>query len=432
MNLAERVAVDGFFRLPPDSTFPTIPGVWNPHPFTVFHYHQDPEHGAEHGAEVARPTNRLSVKGVAATTKAGYHADGGGLYLLVGPTGNRSWVMRYQRQGKRREMGLGAVGAVSLAQARDRAAEARTLLAHGHDPLEARNASRAPGMTFGDCADAYILAHQGAWKNDEQANQWTQSLKDYGPPRDMRVAEVDTEAVVGCLTPIWGSKTETASRTRARIERVLDWARVSGYRNGDNPARWRGHLDKLLPKPSKVTKVQHHRAMPYADAPAFMARLKEREARSRLALRFTILTAARTEETVGSSWGEFDLDAGLWNVPAERMKGGRPHVVPLPAAAVTLLRGLDRKEPPFALSENTMLYLVQKPTPKGYGLPFTVHGFRSTFRDWAADTTDFPGEVVEMALAHTVRNKVEAAYRRGKLLDKRRQLMEAWSAYLGA
>ena len=369
---------------------------------------------------------------MAALTKAGYHADGGGLYLLIGPTGNKSWVMRYQHQQRRREMGLGALGAVSLAQARQRAAEARTLLAHGRDPLDVRDAGSAPGKTFGECADAYIEAHRGAWKNDEQAAQWEQSLRAYGPARDLRVADVDTDVVIACLSPIWASKTETASRTRARIERVLDWARVSGLRTGDNPARWRGHLDKLLPKPSKVSKVRHHRAMPYADAPAFMARLKARDARSRLALRFTILTAARTEEVVGSSWGEFDLEAGLWSVPGERMKGGRPHVVPLPAAAVQLLQGLARDAPPFALSENTMLYLVQKPAPSGFGLPYTVHGFRSTFRDWAADTTDFPGDVVEMALAHTVRNKVEAAYRRGQLLEKRRQLMEAWAAYLGA
>lgn len=378
-----------------------------------------------------RGEKRLTARQVQ-TLPEGYHADGAGLYLQVTGTGARSWIYRYQLRGRRREMGLGSAGAVSLAQARDRAAEARTLVAHGHDPLEVRDAARAPGTTFGDCADAYIEAHKGAWKNDEQAKQWTQSLADYGPPRDLPVGSVDTDAVLACLSPIWASKTETASRTRARIERVLDWARVKGYRSGENPARWRGHLDKLLPKPSKVSKVRHHRAMPYADAPAFMARLKAREARSRTALRFTILTAARTEEVVGSSWGEFDLEAGLWSVPGERMKGGRPHVVPLPAAAVALLRGLDRKAPPFALSENAMLLLVQKAPPSGFGLPYTVHGFRSTFRDWAADTTDFDGDVVEMALAHTVRNKVEAAYRRGQLLDKRRQLMEAWAAFLGA
>lgn len=378
-----------------------------------------------------RGEKRLTARQVQ-TLPEGYHADGGGLYLQVTRTGARSWIFRYQRDKRRREMGLGSLSAVSLAQARDRAAEARTLLAHGHDPLQARDAGKAPGKTFGECADAYIEAHKGAWKTDAQANQWEQSLREYGPARELRVADVDTDVVIACLSPIWASKTETASRTRARIERVLDWARVSGLRTGDNPARWRGHLDKLLPKPSKVSKVRHHRAMPYADAPAFMARLKAREARSRLALRFTILTAARTEEVVGSSWGEFDLEAGLWSVPGERMKGGRPHVVPLPTAAVQLLQGLARDAPPFTLSENTMLYLVQKPAPSGFGLPYTVHGFRSTFRDWAADTTDFPGDVVEMALAHTVRNKVEAAYRRGQLLEKRRQLMESWAAYLGA
>lgn len=378
-----------------------------------------------------RGEKRLTARQVA-TLPEGYHADGGGLYLQVTRTGARSWIFRYQLDKRRREMGLGATTAVSLAQARERAQEARTLLAHGTDPLEARDAARAPGMTFGECSAAYITAHKGAWKNDEQAGQWEQSLKDYGPNPELRVAEVDTAAVIACLSPIWATKTETASRTRGRIERVLDWARVSGYRTGENPARWRGHLDKLLPKPSKVTKVRHHRAMPYADAPAFMKRLVEREARSRTALRFTILTAARTAEVVGSNWGEFDLDAGLWTVPAERMKGGKLHVVPLPAVAVELLRGLSKDAAPFALSENTMLFLVQKPAPSGYGLPYTVHGFRSTFRDWAAEMTDFPSDVVEKALAHTVKNKVEAAYRRGHLLEKRRQLMEAWAAYLGA
>lgn len=207
---------------------------------------------------------------------------------------------------------------------------------------------------------------------------------------------------------------------------------MAGTVSGENPARWRGHLDKLLPRPSKVARVVHHRAMPYADVPAFMARLAERDAASRRALRFTILTAARTGEVTGAGWDEFDLEAGLWVIPAERMKAGREHVVPLPSAAVAILRSLPRDRPPFRLSENAMLYLVQKPPPKGYGLPYTVHGFRSSFRDWAAETTAHPAEVVEMALAHTIPNKVEAAYRRGNLLAKRRELMEDWAAYLRA
>jgi len=212
---------------------------------------------------------------------------------------------------------------------------------------------------------------------------------------------------------------------RGRIERILDWARVSGYRSGENPARWRGHLDKLLPRPSKVKRAQHHAAMPYADLPAFIPDLLARRALAAKAMHFTLLTAARTGEVTGMPWGELDLDAGLWTIPAERMKGGAEHVVPLVPAVIALLKGLPRNKPPFALSENAMLYLLQKRMEK----PFTVHGFRSSFRDWAAEKTDFPAEVVEMALAHTIRNKVEAAYRRGALLEKRRKLMEAWAAY---
>jgi len=247
----------------------------------------------------------------------------------------------------------------------------------------------------------------------------------------MPVEEVDTAAVMACLQPIWASKTETANRVRGRIERVLDWARVHGLRAGDNPARWRGHLDKLLPKPSKVGRRRHHEAMPYQDVPAFMSQLAERDGAARRALRFTILTAARTSEVTGADWPEFDLAAAVWTIPAGRMKGGREHQVPLSPAAMALLRGLPRDRPPFALSENAMLYLVQKDPPKGFGLPFTVHGFRSSFRDWAAETTDTPNEVVEMALAHAIRNKAEAAYRRGNLLERRRHLMEAWAEFVG-
>lgn len=379
-----------------------------------------------------RGEKRLTARQVLALGE-GYHADGGGLYLQVTGTGARSWIFRYQRDKRRREMGLGPVAAVSLAQARERAQEARTLLAHGTDPIAARDATSEAGMTFGEAADAYIESHRSGWKHAKQAAQWEQSLKDHGPDRSLPVAEVDTAAVLAALSKIWTTKTETASRLRGRIERILDWAKVSGHRQGENPARWRGHLDKLLPKPSKVSKVKHHAAMSFAAVPAFWKRLQEREAKSRTGLAFTILAAVRTEETVGAQWREFDLDAALWTIPPERMKAGREHVVPLPEAALAILRGLPTGKPedkPFAMSENTMLYLVQKPPPKGLGLPYTVHGFRSSFRDWAAETTDFPKDVVEMALAHVIKDKTEAAYRRGKLLEKRRQLMDAWAAYL--
>lgn len=377
-----------------------------------------------------RGEKRLTARQVA-TLAEGYHADGGGLYLQVTAAGARSWIFRYQLNKKRREMGLGSVNAVSLAQARDRAAEARTQVAHGQDPIEQRKVAKADVPSFGECADAYIEVHRAGWKGKAQADQWTQSLKDYGPDRELPVNQVDTDVVLSCLSPIWSTLTETASRVRSRIERVLDWAKVRGYRTGDNPARWRGHLDKLLPRPSKVKKPKHHAAMPYRNVPAFMVRLAERDSKRRIALQFTILTAARTDEVNSAQWDEFDLDAGLWTIPEGRMKGAREHVVALSAAAIALLTKLPRDKVPFGLSENTMLYLVQKPAPKGFGLPYTVHGFRSSFRDWAAETTDFAGEVVEMALAHAIRNKAEAAYRRGTLIEKRRELMEAWAAYCG-
>ena len=380
---------------------------------------------------MARPINRLSARAVQTLKEPGYHADGGGLYLLVGPTGAKSWVLRYQIRGRRREMGLGSAALVSLQEARASAMAQRKLLAHGLDPLEERASAAAVGRTFGECAEALIVSLAPGWKHEAQAEQWRQSLRDYGPAAETPIADVDTARVMACLQPIWTTKTETANRVRGRIERVLDWARVHGLRAGDNPARWRGHLDKLLPKPSKVGKRRHHEAMPYADVPAFMARLAERDGAARRALRFTILTAARTGEVTGAEWSEFDLAAAVWTIPAERMKGGREHQVPLTPAAMAILRTLPRDRPPFALSENAMLYLVQKAPPKGLGLPFTVHGFRSSFRDWAAETTEFPNELVEMALAHAIRNKTEAAYRRGNLLERRRRLMEEWAGYLG-
>lgn len=379
---------------------------------------------------MARPINRLSARSVQTASAKGYHADGGGLYLLIGPTGTKSWVLRYQRAGKRREMGLGSVTVVSLQEARAAALAQRKVLAAGDDPIAARRAAMAAGTTFGEAAAAFIASQKAGWKNDAQADQWEQSLRDYGPAPTMPVDKIDTPTVMACLTPIWTTKTETAARVRGRIERVLDWAKVHGHRTGDNPARWRGHLDKLLPKPSKVARARHHAAMPYADVPALMQRLAERDGRARLALRFVILTAARTEEATGAQWAEFDLARALWTIPAGRMKGGREHLVPLSRAAVTLLEPLSREAPPFALSENAMLYLLQRPAPKGLGMHFTVHGFRSSFRDWAAETQDTPNEIVEMALAHAIRNKAEAAYRRGSLIDKRRALMDAWASYL--
>jgi integrase len=398
-----------------------------PIPNLAVSFRYDPApNGGYSGGYVAKLTSRQVV-----TLGPGYHADGDGLYLQVTASGARSWILRYQLAGKRREMGLGSASLFGLADARQRAAQQRKLLADGIDPIGARRAAQSVvSRTWGEAVEDFIASHAPGWKNDSQADQWRQSLADYGPGKELPVAAVDTVLVVRLLRKIWTDKTETATRVRGRIERVWDAERVAGSVTGENPARWRGHLDKLLAKPSKVSKPAHFRAMPYAEVPAFMARLAEKEGRARTALRFTILTAARTAETTGALWKEFDLDAKLWTIPPERMKAGREHVVPLSDAALAILKGQPRNKPPFALSENAMLYLVQKPSPKGYGLPFTVHGFRSSFRDWGSEETDFPREVLEMALAHTIADKTEAAYRRGALLAKRRELMDAWAAYL--
>lgn len=376
---------------------------------------------------MARPINRLSARAVATAVKPGYYADGGGLYLQVSATCTRSWIFRYARNKKTRDMGLGPASIITLQEARHAAIEQRRVLASGKDPLSERRKNQVTikVKTWGECADAFIESEKAGWKNDSQADQWEQSLREYGPRREMPVADVDTDAVMDCLQPIWTTKTETATRVRGRIERVIDWARVKGYRTGENPARWRGHLDKLLPKASKVQRIKHFPAMPYADLPAFWKELKARDENSAQALMFTILTVARTSETTESAWPEFSGD--IWTVPAERMKAGVEHYVPLVPAAKKILDGRHRAAPPFAMSENTMLYFLQK--SMGYS-EFTVHGFRSSFRDWASETTHFPSEVVEMALAHTIKDKTEAAYRRGKLLAKRRELMDAWAAYL--
>lgn len=374
-----------------------------------------------------RPINRLSARAVTTANKPGYVADGGGLYLQISPGGTKAWVFRYERAGRRREMGLGSAQIISLQDARQLAIQQRAVLASGKDPLEERRAARSviSERTWGECADAYIESHRAGWKNETQAAQWEQSLREYGPDRHSPVSAIDTAAVMACLLPIWKTKTETATRVRGRIERVLDWARVSGFRAGENPARWRGHLDKLLPRASKVKKSKHFPAMPYQELPGFMASLLLRETLAAKALAFTILTAVRTNETTGAEWSEFSGD--LWTIPGDRMKAGADHVVPLPEAAIKILDSLPKDVAPFRLSENGMLYYLQRtmkhPT-------YTVHGFRSSFRDWASETTTFQSEVVEMALSHTIRDKTEAAYRRGSLLSKRRTLMDAWADFL--
>jgi integrase len=405
---------------------------------------------------MARPEKRLTARTVVTLgpgknargeTTAKLYADGGGLYLHVSKSGARSWIFRWKRDGRLRDMGLGPLNTISLAEARDKALACRKLKYDGADPIEERRAQRqavkletAKAMTFKDCATAYIAAHQAGWKNPKHAAQWPSTLETYvytimgGLP----VQSVDVGLVLKALEPIWNTKPETASRVRGRIESVLDWASARGYRQGENPARWRGHLENLLPKKSKVRRVEHHAALPYSEIAVFMAELRQQEGIAARALEFTIMTAGRTGEVLGATWDEIDSEGRLWTVPPDRMKAGREHRVPLSDAALAILRAMTEVRSgkhvfPGArdnrpLSQMAMLMLLRRMGRDR----LTTHGFRSTFADWGAEQTAFPSEVREMALAHTVGDKVEAAYRRGDLFEKRRQLAEAWARYCTA
>jgi integrase len=377
------------------------------------------------------------------------YADGGGLYLQVSHNG-ASWIYRYMIAGRAREMGLGPLALYGLSEARAKALDARKLRHEGIDPIEARRAARmqarldaAKAVTFSQCAEAYIKAHRAGWRNDKHAAQWEATLATYADPiiGALPVQSIDTSFVMKVIEPLWATRPETASRLRGRVEVVLDWAAARGYRTGENPARWRGHLDKLLPARSKVRKVEHHAALPYAELPGFLVALRDQEGVAARALELTILTAARTGETIGATWGEINWTDNLWTIPEMRMKGGKEHRVPLCDRALTILREMKPADdipnaaelfvfsggkPGRPLSNMAFLMLLRRMS-RG---DLTVHGFRSSFRDWAAERTSFPSEVAEMALAHVVGNKVEAAYRRGDLFDKRRRLMGAWAEFL--
>lgn len=388
--------------------------------------------------------NKLTAIGVAKLNEPGRHGDGGGLYLAIGPTGGKSWVFRFKVDGRERAMGLGPFPDVSLAEARAKAAECRRLRADGQDPLDRRNAEHEQrqlaqrGQTsFKECAEAFIELHEATWKNAKHRQQWRNSLSTYVYPRigSMSVARIDVPAVLSVLEPVWLMRPETASRLRGRIEAIMDWAKVKKMREGENPATWKGNLVHALPAKSKVKQVTHHAALAYRDLPEFLAKLTNGTKSSRLALQFLILTAARTGEVIGARWSEIDLSSGTWVIPGDRMKAGREHRVPLSdpakyvlAKARQICRGSDYVFPGSRiaqpLSDMAMLQLLRKLHPG-----VTAHGFRSSFRDWAAEETSFPNEVVEMALAHTIENKVEAAYRRGDLFAKRRELMTAWAKF---
>jgi len=376
--------------------------------------------------------------------KPGMYADGLGLYLKVRDGNSKSWIFRYRTGGKLRDMGLGPFHTVSLAEAREKAEVCRAMRLKGLDPLEERHREQqakvieaAEAITFKKCAESYIAAHKDGWKNGKHADQWTTTLEAYVYPtfKDKPVAAIDGDLVLRVLQPIWKEKTETASRIRGRIERILDWAKAMKYRTGDNPARWRGHLDHLLPKRSRVRAIVHHAALPIDETPDFIQILRQEETVVARAFEFCILNATRTNETMGMRWSEYDEKAQLWTVPAGRMKASRDHRIPLANRSQLILAEMQeirtsdfvfpggRQERP--LSSMAFLMLLRRLKRDD----ITAHGFRSTFRDWAAERTDFPNEVVEMALAHTISNKVEAAYRRGDLFDKRRQLAEAWAAF---
>ncbi len=396
---------------------------------------------------MTRATGRLTALRVERLREQpGMHADGGGLYLQV-KNGGASWVLRYTLNGKPRWMGLGPLALYGLAEARAKALDARRLRHEGIDPIGAKRQARqrmhldaAKAITFEDAAEAYIRAHRAGWRNAKHAAQWEMTLATYAGPviGPLPVQAIDTALVLKVLERIWTEKPETASRLRGRIEAVLDWAKVRGYREGENPARWRGHLDKLLPARARVRRVEHHAALPYAEIRELMAALRAQEGVAARALEFAILTAARTSETIGARWGEIDLDERVWTIPAERMKMGREHRAPLSPRAVGILTAMlklaaDEPAPdafvfPGGKAGKPLSNMAMEMMLRRMGRDdITVHGFRSTFRDWCAERTSYPREVAEMALAHAVGDRVEAAYRRGDLFEKRRRLLEAWA-----
>jgi len=391
-----------------------------------------------------------SARSVETVTEIGYHRCDRGLYLQVAGSGTKSWLFRYKSPvtGKQREMGLGSLNLVSLASARDIAVECRRQVLSGLDPLEERGRvkrvrllEQARSITFQGAAEQCIASKKPEWKNAKHAQQWANSLTTYAYPvfGTLSVSDLDTDLVLKAIEPIWISKAETASRVRQRIETVWDWARARKYVEGENPARLRGHLDKILAKTAKVKRVKHHAAVPYKQIATFITQLRDRKGSSALAMEFMILTAARTGEVRGARWQEIDLTTKVWTIPADRMKAGKEHRVPLCDRAMQILNSMTSNRNPVefvfpgwkagtGLSDGAMLALLRK---MDVG-PYTPHGFRSTFRDWAAEEAhQFSNETIELALAHTIKNKAEAAYRRGDQLERRRALMAAWSIYIG-
>jgi integrase len=396
---------------------------------------------------MAREIGRLTALKVEKAKEPGMYADGGGLYLRVTPQGTKNWVLRYMLDRTPHWMGLGPLQLYGLGEARARALDARRKRHEGIDPIEARRALRAKlrldaakAITFKQCAENYIASHEAGWRNAKHKYQWNATLASYAYPviGALPVQAVDTALVLKVIEAIWTAKNETASRVRQRIENILDFAKARGWRNGENPARWRGHLDHLLPARSRVRAIEHHAALPYAELPAFVGRLQERQAVAARALEFLVLTAARTGEVIGARWSEIDLLAKTWTVPASRMKAHREHRVPLSPRALTVLNAMQLAQQNDAndyvfpgakvgipLSNLAMIMLLRRMN-RG---EITVHGFRATFKTWASERTSFQNELVEASLAHNIGGKVEQAYMRGDMFEKRRRLMQAWATF---
>lgn len=393
---------------------------------------------------MARPINKLSARFVATVSDKGRYADGLGLYLQVGDSANKAWIYRFKRLGKERQMGLGPVHSTTLSEARIKAAECRKLLLEGLDPIDMRRRERTnlraetlKVHTFKECAEAVLRAKGAEWNNAKHAQQWPSTLKRYVYPvfGGLAVNDIDTGMVLQVLEPIWNEKPETARRVRGRIETVLDWAKARGWREGENPAAWRGHLDKLLASRSRTQTIRHHSALPYVEIGSFVQSLRQSDTVSAACLEFLILTAARTSEVTNMKWDELDPDNKIWIIPASRMKANKEHRVPLLADASIILERMRAgrtsdyvftgQRSNIPISNGTLPALLRRMNQPD----ITVHGFRSTFRDWGAEQTAYPNEVLEMALAHSVGSKVEAAYRRGDLFEKRRRLMNDWATY---
>ena len=399
---------------------------------------------------MARLTKKLTAVGVKTLTKTGYHSDGDGLYLQVSASGAKSWIFRYRFDGKAREMGLGSLNALTLAEARERAKACRVNLLDDIDPITARTTAvgerrTKEKQTFTTVAEQYFAAKKIEFANPKHAAQWISTLRTYAYPviGEKPIGAINLATVTDVLAPIWETKNETASRLRGRMEAVLAYAKTLGLRSGDNPATWTNNLDKIFPAPARVQKLtaKNMPALPYREIGAFMQELRQQQGIAAKALEFTILTAARSGETFGATWAEFDMDAGLWIIPANRMKAGKEHRVPLTPQVMAILHEMEVMRSsdtdfvfqgkrtggpnPSGLSNMAMSAVLKRMGRKG----IVPHGFRSTFRDWAAETTDTPHQVCEMALAHAIGNDVEAAYRRGDLLIKRQKLMQAWADY---